>query len=195
MSGYDVVAIGSSWGGLAALERILGQLPPTFAAGIVIAQHRGPDVGVRGALVSYLSNHSALPVCEAGDKEAVERGRVHVAPSDYHLLVESDGFSLSTDEAVHYSRPSIDVLFESVADVYRERAIGVVLTGANDDGADGVAHMRRRGGCTIAQDPATAERPEMPKAAIATGAVQRIVPLDDIPGVLAELCGQNGGLQ
>ena len=192
MSGYEVVAIGSSWGGLAALERILGALPVDFPAAIVVAQHRAPDTGRRGALVASLASHSRLPVCEAGDKDRLEPGRVHVAPSDYHLLVEHDGFALSTDEAVHYSRPSIDVLFESAADVYGERAIGLVLTGANDDGAEGIAYMRRRGAYTIAQDPATAERREMPEAAIATGAVQRVLALDDIPGVLVDLCGQNG---
>jgi two-component system chemotaxis response regulator CheB len=139
-----------------------------------------------------LGRHTELQVCEAGDKDTICPGRVHVAPPDYHLYVEEGGFALSVDEAVQYSRPSIDVLFDSAADVYGARLIGVVLTGANDDGADGIRRIKRRGGATIAQDPKTAVRREMPDAAIATGDVDIVVPLDDIAGKLVELVHTTG---
>ena len=181
---YELVVIGASWGGLGALERVLGGLPANFRTPIAVAQHRSAEGGAGGGLAGLLGSHSPLPVVDVEDKQPVEPGRVYLAPPDYHLLVEPDGFALSTEGAVHYSRPSIDVLFESAADVYGDRVIGVVLTGANDDGAHGLMRIRRRGGVTIAQDPATAERPEMPRAAIATGAVQHVLPLDEIAQML-----------
>jgi two-component system chemotaxis response regulator CheB len=185
--GYDLIVIGSSWGGLSALERIIGALPRDFRTPIAIAQHRAVDSG-SGALSAMLAAHSGREdLCEAGDKDAIEPGHIYIAPPDYHLLVEPDGFALSTEAAVRYSRPSIDVLFDSAADTYAERLIGVILTGANDDGAYGMMRIRRRGGLTIAQDPATAERPEMPAAAIVTGAVQHVVALDEIAAMLEEL--------
>jgi two-component system chemotaxis response regulator CheB len=186
MAGYELIVIGSSWGGLAALERILGSLPEGFSTPIAVAQHRAVDSG-SGALPELLSRRSRHEVCEPGDKDPIEPGRIYVAPADYHLLVESDGFALSTEAAVHYSRPSIDVLFDTAADVYADRLVSVVLTGANDDGAYGTIRVRRRGGLTIAQDPATAERREMPAAAIATGAVQRVVALDEIAQTLVDV--------
>jgi two-component system chemotaxis response regulator CheB len=184
MPGYDLIVIGSSWGGLHALEVLLSALPGGFPTPIAIAQHRAVDSGT-GALCETLAHRSGRNVREAGDKDPIERGGVYVAPPDYHLLVEPDGFALSTEAAVRHSRPSIDVLFDSAADVYADRLIGVVLTGANDDGAYGLMRVRRRGGLTIAQDPATAARPEMPAAAIATGAVQRVLPLEEIGRFLA----------
>jgi two-component system chemotaxis response regulator CheB len=180
----DLIVIGASWGGLHALERLIGGLPRDFRTPIAIAQHRAADSG-SGVLQDMLSARSQHVVCEPSDKDPIEAGCVYIAPADYHLLVESDGFALSTDVAVHYSRPSVDVLFESAADVYGDRLIAIVLTGANDDGAHGMMRVRRRGGQTIAQDPASAERPEMPAAAIATGAVQHVLPLDEIAGFLA----------
>jgi two-component system chemotaxis response regulator CheB len=126
-------------------------------------------------------------VREAGDKDSIQPGRVYLAPPDYHLLVEPEGFALSTDEAVQYSRPSIDVLFDSAADTYGDRLIGVLLTGANEDGAYGLRRVRRRGGVTIVQDPETAERRTMPDAAIAAGAADLVLPLDGIAPKLAEL--------
>jgi two-component system chemotaxis response regulator CheB len=185
---YELIVIGASWGGLVALEKVLGALPADFAVPVVIAQHRAVDSGA-GALSHVLGVCSGRDVHDVSDKDPIEPGQVYVAPSDYHLLVESYGFALSTEGTVRHSRPSIDVLFESAADVYGERLVGVILTGANDDGADGIARIRRRGGLTIAQDPASAERPEMPAAAIATGAVQRVVPLEDIAPLLTEVCG------
>src|SRR5919112_2507956 len=144
-SAYDLVVIGASWGGLAALETLLRGLPEDFSLPIAIAQHRAVDSG-SGALSSMLSAHSGRDVCEPGDKDAIEPGRIYVAPPDYHLLVEPEGFALSTEGVVHYSRPSIDVLFDSAADVYADRLVAVLLTGANDDGAYGIKRVRRLGG-------------------------------------------------
>jgi two-component system chemotaxis response regulator CheB len=183
---YELVAIGASWGGLHAIEVVLKSLPAGFRTPIVIAQHRAVDTG-HGALGRMLSLRSDLVVKEAGDKDPVQPGGVYLAPPDYHLLVEPSGFALSTEAVVRHSRPSIDVLFDSAADTYGQRLIGVILTGANDDGAYGIKRIKRRGGVTIAQDPATAERAEMPAAAIATGAVDQVIPLEDIGPKLGQL--------
>jgi two-component system chemotaxis response regulator CheB len=183
---YELVAIGASWGGLHALETVLGGLPDDFRIPIAVAQHRAADSG-RGALTRMLSLRSGLDVVEAGDKDPIEAGRVYLAPPDYHLLVEPDGFALSIDELVQHSRPSIDVLFESAADTFGERAIAVILTGANADGACGVQRVKRRGGVTIVQDPQTAAKRTMPDAAIATGAVDHVAPLERIGPLLGEL--------
>jgi two-component system chemotaxis response regulator CheB len=183
---YELVTIGASWGGLNAIETVLGGLPNRFPTPIAIAQHRAVDSG-SGALSRMLSLRSGLDVCEAGDKDPIEAGRVYVAPPDYHLLVEEDGFALSIDQLVQHSRPSIDVLFESAADTYADRLIGVVLTGANADGAYGLAQVKRRGGVTIVQDPKTAQKREMPEAAIATGAADHVLPLERIAPKLVEL--------
>jgi two-component system chemotaxis response regulator CheB len=186
--GYELIVIGASWGGLQALETLLGGLPEGFRTPIAIAQHRAVDSG-SGVLSEMIGRHVGRvdDVCEAGDKDPIEPGRVYLAPPDYHLLVEADGFALSTEAAVQYSRPSIDVLFESAADVYADRLIAVVLTGANEDGADGIRRVRRRRGMTIAQDPRTAERATMPAAAIATGDVQHVAPLEEIAPLLVRL--------
>jgi two-component system chemotaxis response regulator CheB len=183
---YELVVIGASWGGLNALERVLTALPQGFETPIAIAQHRAVDSG-SGALPRSLSVRSGLDVREAGDKDTIERGRVYIAPPDYHLLVEADGFALSVDEHVQYSRPAIDVLFDTAADVYGDRLIGVILTGANEDGAYGLKRVKRRGGVTIVQDPETAEKRTMPDAAIATGAADRVTPLDRVAPLLVEL--------
>ena len=125
---------------------------------------------------------------DADDKQWIKPKTVYLAPADYHLLVEKGEFSLSVDEAVSHSRPSIDVLFESAADAYGPSLIGVILTGANNDGASGVRRIKSRGGLVVAQDPKTAEAPSMPEAAIATGAVDQILPLDQIGPFLVERC-------
>jgi two-component system chemotaxis response regulator CheB len=183
---YELVTIGASWGGLTAIETLLGGLPETFPTPIAIAQHRAVDSG-SGALSRMLALRSGLDVCEAGDKDPIEPGRVYVAPPDYHLLVEEDGFALSTDQMVHHSRPSIDVLFDSAADTFADRLVGVILTGANADGAYGLTRVKRRGGLTIVQDPETAEKRDMPEAAIATGAADHVLPLERIAPKLVEL--------
>jgi two-component system chemotaxis response regulator CheB len=134
-----------------------------------------------------LSNGSVLPVKEIEDKEPIEPGRAYLAPADYHLLVEPGHFALSTEAAVGFARPSIDVSLESAADSYGDGLVAVVLTGANDDGSKGLAHVKRNGGFVIAQDPEDAARPAMPRAAIKTGFVDLVVPLDEIAGALTKL--------
>jgi two-component system, chemotaxis family, protein-glutamate methylesterase/glutaminase len=185
--GYDLVVMGASWGGLNALERVLGALPSDFPTPIAVAQHRAPDRGSE-QLARLLGSHSALPVVDVEDKAPVEPGRVYLAPPDYHLYLEPDGFALSVDEPELYSRPSIDVLFESAADLYRERLIAVVLTGANEDGAHGVTQVKRLGGHVIVQNPVEAERPEMPRAALRAVEPDQILSLAAIPGALMSLC-------
>jgi two-component system, chemotaxis family, protein-glutamate methylesterase/glutaminase len=184
---YELVAMGGSWGGLAAYDRILPVLPKEFPAAIVVVQHRAVD-SHRGALTSYLERRTRLPVVEVDDKDPIVAGQIHLAPPDYHTIVERGHFALSTEAAVHHSRPSIDVTFESAADSYGERLIGVILTGANEDGSAGIVAIARRGGYTIAQDPATADKPTMPRAAVATGAVHRVAGLEEIGPLLVELC-------
>ena len=177
--------MGSSWGGLHALETVLSGLPVDFRTPIVIAQHRSADSG-SGALARMLSVRSGHDVRDAGDKEPIEEGRVFLAPPDYHLLVDPEGFALSTEDTVQHSRPSIDVLFDSAADTYAEELVAVVLTGANADGAYGVTRVKRRGGVVIVQEPETAEKRTMPDAAIATGVVDHVLPLGEIASKLME---------
>ena len=189
----DLVAIGVSWGGLAALKRVLEPLPRGFPAAVVIAQHR--QAGADGRIAELLAAHCALEVAEADDKQALLAGVVLLAPPDYHLLVEPGAVALSVDEPVHFSRPSIDVLLHSAADAYGDRAAGVVLTGANADGAMGLARIAARGGTAIVQDPETAERREMPEAATAATPGARVMVLDDIGRLLVELVGMREGAQ
>ena len=184
---YELIVVGCSWGGLAALGRLLEHLPDEVDVPIAIAQHRGPD-SLRGALQAALQRHLARPVVEVGDKDPIEPGHVYVAPPDYHLLVEVGSFALSVDERVQHARPSIDVLFESAADAYGAGVIGVVLTGANADGAAGLARIAARGGVAIVQDPETAEAREMPEAALAA-APATVLPLEGIGPFLGELTG------
>jgi two-component system chemotaxis response regulator CheB len=195
--GVELVAIGASWGGLRAIESVLRSLPGDFGAAVVVAQHRRADSdGDR--LAQLLDAHCALDVREAEDKQALHPGTVLVAPADYHLLVErtrspGDGprgwVELSVDAPEHFSRPSIDVLLASAADAYGERSAGVVLTGANADGAEGLSRIARRGGPAIVQDPETALRREMPDAALAATPDAQVVELDDIGPLLCELAG------
>jgi two-component system, chemotaxis family, protein-glutamate methylesterase/glutaminase len=185
---HDLVAIGTSWGGLEALRTLLGGLPSELEAAVVVAQHRGPESHPT-AFRDLLRSVTRLHVCEADDKEPLRRAVVFLAPPDYHLLVEGEHLALSTAEAVAYSRPSIDVLFESAAEAARDRCVGVVLTGANEDGARGAARIRQLGGTVIVQDPAEAERPEMPRAAADAVPDATIAPLAAIPDLLVSLCG------
>ena len=185
---YELVVIGASWGGLSALERLLAGLPAGFQTPIAVAQHRSADSGTT-SLARLLDVRTPLRVVDAEDKHPIESGHVYLAPPDYHLLVEDSGFALSVDEAVLYSRPSIDVLFESAADRYRNRLVAVVLTGANDDGAAGIAAVKSLGGFAIVQNPVEAERPEMPRAAMRAVDPDRVLSLAAIPGALVELCG------
>lgn len=184
-----LVAIGASLGGLHAVSRILRDLPAGFPAAVAIVQHRasGPD-GRR--LASLLQDGTPFTVIEVEDKMAIEAGAVYLAPADYHLLVEGPGaFALSVDEPIRAARPSIDVFFQSAAESFRERAVGVVLTGASADGAEGLAAIKAHGGRAIVQDPATAECATMPAAALAATAVDYVLPLTEMGEHLVALAG------
>lgn len=184
--------MGASWGGLRAVETVLGALPSGFGAPVVIAQHRQADSSDE-TLVRLLDARCDLQVCEAEDKEALRSGVVLVAPADYHLLVERGSVALSVDEPLNYSRPSIDILLASAADAYGEDVAGVMLTGANADGALGLAHIVARGGTAIVQDPETAERREMPAAALQATPEARVLALEEIGPALTELVGTDVG--
>lgn len=192
MSGVGLVAMGASWGGLHAVETVLGALREDFGAPVVIAQHRQVD-SPDGMLVRLLDGRCALTVCEAEDKQALEPGVVLVAPPDYHLLVEHGTVALSVDAPLNYSRPSIDVLFSSAAVAYGERVAGVLMTGANSDGALGLAQIAGRGGTAIVQDPETAERREMPEAGLWATPEARVLALEQIGPALAQLVGTGVG--
>jgi two-component system chemotaxis response regulator CheB len=183
----EIVVIGTSYGGLAALQSLLPALAPAFPASVVVAQHRGKDSDE--GLCEFLRRHCALPLSEPNDKERIESGHAYLAPRDYHLLVERGRFALSTESPVAFARPSIDVLFESAADAYRDLLVGVVLTGANGDGARGLARIKSHGGLAIVQDPQSAASRAMPEAAIAATEVDRVLPLSEIAPYLNELCG------
>jgi two-component system chemotaxis response regulator CheB len=183
---YEIIVVGCSLGGMHALEVILTAMPRNFCVPIAVVQHR--HRASNETLPSHFRQFSRLPVVDVDDKQWIRPGTVYLAPANYHLLVERGEFSLSVDEKVRYSRPSVDVLFQSAADAYGDRVIAVVLTGANDDGAEGVRRVKSRGGIVIVQDPATAEAPEMPRAAIAAGPVDQILPLDQIASYLAARC-------
>ena len=183
---YELIALGGSWGGMRAFAEVLGALPKGFEVPVVLVQHRS-DTGGGELLEQILRRSSALEIVTPTDKEPLVGGRAYVAPADYHLIVEQGHLALSIDPLIHFARPSIDVLFESVAAAYAERAVGVLLTGVNEDGAAGLARIAAAGGFTVAQDPATAERAEMPEAAIALGAARRVLPLERIGPFLAGL--------
>jgi two-component system, chemotaxis family, protein-glutamate methylesterase/glutaminase len=159
----SMIAVGASWGGLKALRAIAHGLPAHFPVPIAFVQHRSKD---SAALRDLIQDCTSLIVCEVEDKQPIMGGYIYLAPPDYHLLVDGNEFSLSVDEPVRYSRPSIDVFFESVAERFGPEAVGVVLTGANDDGARGLSQIVARGGVALVQDPRTAESPIMPRAAL-----------------------------
>ncbi|HEY4641896.1 MAG TPA: chemotaxis protein CheB [Thermoanaerobaculia bacterium] len=186
----ELIVIGCSLGGMNALQIILSNLTRDFCVPIAVAQHRHKKSNE--GLPAYFRRQTDLKVLDAEDKQWIQPGHVYLAPADYHLLIERNGsrgeLSLSVDEAVRYSRPSIDVLFESAADAYKDRVIAIVLTGANDDGSRGSARIKARGGIVIAQEPETAEAPVMPRATIDAVQVDRILRLEEIAPFLTEVC-------
>ena len=184
----DAIVIGASAGGVEALMRILTAFTPRLSVPVFVVIHLPRD---RPSLLAKIfSVHCSVPVREAEDKMPAEPGTLYFAPPDYHLLLErGPSLALSADEAVNYSRPSIDVLFESAIDVYGARVAGVVLTGANHDGAAGLAAIGRAGGVTIVQDPETALAKAMPTAALRSTDVDFVLPLDGIRGLLQMLDG------
>jgi len=186
---YKAIVIGASAGGLNALQEILAPLPADFRLPILIVQHRFPTAD---DLLTFALNESCrLMVKEADEKDYIEPGYVYVAPPNYHLLVERNRtLSLSADAKVCYSRPSIDVLFESAADVFLSQLIGIILTGANHDGTAGLKKIKQNGGLTLVQDPATAEAEIMPRSAIQANAVDQILSLADIAALLVQLSPQ-----
>jgi two-component system, chemotaxis family, protein-glutamate methylesterase/glutaminase len=167
------------------MTKLLGALPERFPIPIVVVQHRSKDSD--RLLVQLLQDATHLNVCEVEDKDVLCAGTVYVAPANYHILIESGHLSLTIEEPVRFSRPSIDVMFSSAADTYRSETIGVVLTGANDDGARGLAHIVKRGGRALVQDPKTAEIPIMPDAAIEAVPTAEVLALEDIAPRLLEL--------
>ena len=176
---YEIVVIGTSAGGLNALQILLSHLSADFKLPILVVQHRLPAPDE--FMVFALNASCELRVREADQGDFIESGNVYLAPANYHLLVERDKtLSLSVDEKVCYSRPSIDVLFESAADVYQERLIGIILTGANSDGTNGLRRIKKLGGLTMAQDPKLAEVDIMPSSAIEKKVVDEILSLEKI---------------
>src|SRR2546428_6847070 len=183
---FEIVAIAAWAGGLNALTRILSTLPATFDAGIVVVQHLDPRH--RSLMAEIIGRRSSLPVRQAVAGSHIKAGHVYLAPPDRHMLINRDGsISLTQTELVNFVRPSADLLFESVAASYGKRAIAVVLTGTGHDGSIGVTAIKQRGGTVLAQDEAPSELFGMPSAAIRTGAVDFILPLDEIAPKLATL--------
>jgi two-component system, chemotaxis family, protein-glutamate methylesterase/glutaminase len=183
--GYEIVVMGCSWGGLAAVREIIGALPADFGMATAIIQHRHRDSDT--LLARVVQRYTPLPVCEIEDKQPMEAGRIFLAPANYHMLIERGFFSLSIDAPVRYSRPSIDVALMSAADAYAHRVVGVMLTGANADGADGLRRVADAGGLPVVQDPASAEVGVMPAAALDAVPTARVFPLDKIGPFLTSL--------
>ena len=184
---FDVVALGASAGGFNALSRLLSPLPEEFGCGILVVQHLSPDY--RSVLAELLERKTSLHVHQATDGEKIVPGVVYVAAPNLHLLAEPGAVRLLRTPAVHHSRPSIDLLFESVAVNYGQRAIGVVLSGSGRDGAAGIQAIKAAGGTTMAEDPATSEFSSMPYAAVATGSVDFVLPIARLTKTLIDLCG------
>lgn len=181
----ELVAVGTSLGGLNALRILLKGLPGDFNLPLVLVQHRGRDSSE--TLPRLLQTCTTLPLLEAEDKMAIEPGHIYLAPANYHLLVEDHHFALTTDPPVEFARPSINVLFDTAADSCGPHLLGVILTGANRDGAQGAARIKARGGRLLVQDPATAECKVMPQATLDATSVDWVLPLAEIPTFLASI--------
>jgi len=185
-STFEIVAIASSAGGLKALSQVLSALPAEFPPSIVVVQHLDPRH--RSMMADILSRRTPLQVKEAGEGDKLLPRNVYIAPPNKHLLVNPDGsLSLSQSELVHFVRPSADLLFESVAGSFKERAIAVVLSGSGSDGSMGVRAIKKVGGTVLAQDEASSEFFGMPRAAIQTGSVDFVLSLQEIPPALITL--------
>ena len=182
----EAVVIGASAGGVEALSQILPALPPSFRPALLIVLHLPRERP--SLLVDIYATRCTLPVREADDKEPVEPGTVYFAPPDYHMLVErSRQIALSADEPVHFSRPSIDVLFESAADVYGNQLLGVILTGGNEDGAAGLHAVHRAGGVTVVQRPDSAQVPLMVVSALQRNPADFVLSLPQLAQLLRGL--------
>ncbi|RON80557.1 chemotaxis protein CheB [Pseudomonas fluorescens] len=182
----EAIVVGASAGGVEALMNLLGPLRKGFVLPIIIVLHLPEER--RSQLAEVFARRLALPVAEATDKQDIEAGTVYFATPGYHLSVEQDrSLSLSLEERVHHSRPSIDYLFESAADVYGTKLAAVLLTGANHDGARGLAQVKRHGGLTIVQDPEDAQVATMPLAALKIQPPDHVLPIHGIGRLLVEL--------
>ena len=180
------MVMGASWGGIEASIQVLKALPENLPVPVFLVQHLRASPENR--LPKVLGQRVKLPVLSPEDKEEIRAGHVYVAPPGYHMLVDDDDtVALSLHWPVLYSRPSVDELFFSAGHVYGEATLAVLLTGANEDGAEGMEYIARRGGYTLAQDPETAEAPVMPASAIAKGRVDEVLPLDQLGERVAEL--------
>ena len=186
MNGIDAIVIGASAGGVSALLTVFAGLPADFAIPLLCVLHLPDDR--HSQLAQVFARRLQRPVHEARDKEAIVPGTIYVAGPGYHLSVERDrSLSLSQEDRVHFSRPSIDFLFESAADTYGSGLVGVLLTGANEDGARGLAQIKQQGGVTVVQDPHEAQVAVMPEAALALHHPDHILPLNGIGQLLAKL--------
>jgi two-component system chemotaxis response regulator CheB len=177
----EAVVIGGSTGSLDVLLKVLPTLPPTLSFTIIVVLHRKNSAD--STLEALLASRTSIPVREVEDKDVLSLGHIYLAPADYHLLVEADKtFSLDYSEKVNYSRPSLDVTFESAADIFGDTLVGILLSGANTDGTKGLAAIKKAGGITIAQKPETAQAPFMPQQAIDNVAVDFVL---DIPNLIS----------
>lgn len=182
----EAVVIGASAGGLNALQNICRNLNKSFSKPIIIVQHIHAHSD--GFMAWHLNSISPLKVKEAEDKEKLEKGVIYVAPANYHIMIDNDGtISLTTDERVNYSRPSIDILFESASDAYKDEVVGVILTGANGDGTAGMNSIKESGGITVIQDPKTAEVSIMPESVLRQVKVDQVLSLEKISEFLNNL--------
>lgn len=183
---FDIVAIAASAGGLKALSQVLSHLPTDFPAAVLVVQHL--DRSHRSLMADILRRQISLPIKQTEDGDKLSPGEVYIAQPNYHVLVNSDGtLSLSQSPIVNFVRPSADLLFESLAKSYQNRAIAVILTGTGKDGTQGVQMIAEMGGMVISQDPETAEHSGMPNSAINTGIVDLILPLSEIASTLIQL--------
>ena len=190
-SKYDVVAVGASAGGLKSLFKLLGPLPASFPISILVVLHLSP--GHPSHLAEVLERKLILKVHQASDGAEMLPGVVYVAPPNLHLVAEPSRVRLLGSPTVHYSRPSIDLLFESVAVNFGDRSVGIILSGSGRDGASGMRSIKMAGGVTMAEDPSKAEFSAMPYAAVATGCVDIVLPLTKLAAGLVDLCDSHHG--
>jgi two-component system chemotaxis response regulator CheB len=182
---FELVVIGTSLGGFHALKTVLSDLPKDFPLPIVVVQHRSFEESE--LLAPLLSAYVQLPVVETDDKQQIKPGQIFVGPPNYHILIDGSHLALSTEAPVLHARPSIDVLFESAAECFREGVLGVLLTGMSRDGTAGLKRIRECGGFTVVQDPQTAQGRIMPEAAIESAAADKVLPLEKIASFLLDL--------
>ncbi|HEY9775114.1 MAG TPA: chemotaxis protein CheB [Planktothrix sp.] len=188
---YQLIIIGSSLGGLRALQKLLPLLIDNCSLPIIIIQHRDADIHTGDMLSHMLQRSSHKTLCEAEDKMPIDNNHIYLAPADYHLMIEEGRLALSTEPPVAHARPSIDVAFESAARFFGPSLVGVVLTGTGTDGAAGLAHIERRGGIAVVEDPESAEQSSMPSAAIAATRSAKVLPIEQIANFLSELDQKN----